>query len=221
MNMEDHYLARSERQAAGGVLLLHAWWGLTPFFKGLCDRLAESGFVALAPDLYHGQTASTIEEAKKLRSKVKQDAVARQIVDAARHLCSLDAAEHLRTLCGQVQIGVVGFSLGGYWALWLADQEASPVAATVAFYASRNGDYTRSPSAFQFHLAETDPYTAASGVKKLQKSLSAAGKQAEFYTYPGTTHWFMESDRADAYQAEAATLAWTRTLAFLKAHLQS
>jgi len=212
MNMEDYYLARSEGEVAGGVLLLHAWWGLTPFFKGLCDRLAESGFVALAPDYYHGRTAATIQEAQKLRSKVKQDTVAQQIVDAAGHLCSL---------VGEAQIGVVGFSLGGFWALWLADRETSPVAATVAFYASRNGEYTRSPSAFQFHLAETDVYTAASGVKKLQKSLSTAGKQAEFYTYPGTTHWFMESDRPDAYRVEAAELAWTRTLAFLKAHLQS
>jgi carboxymethylenebutenolidase len=188
------------------VLVLHAWWGFNQFCRTFCDRLAQEGFVALAPDLYHGATAATIEEAKKLRGKLKQETVAAEITRAA---------EHLRAICGAGQIGVVGFSLGGYWALWLADQQASPVAATVVFYASRNGDYIASPSAFQFHLAETDDYVAASGVKKMQKSLQTAGKEAEFYTYAGTTHWFFESDRADAYDAPAAELAWRRTIEFL------
>lgn len=62
---------------------MHAWWGLNPFFRRLCDRLAQEGFVALAPDLYHGLTAATIEEAKKLRSKLKQETVSQEITRAA------------------------------------------------------------------------------------------------------------------------------------------
>jgi carboxymethylenebutenolidase len=204
------YLARPASGMGTGVLVLHAWWGLTPFFRQLCDRLAAEGFVALEPDLYHGGTAETIEEAKKLRGKLKGAVAAQEISQAA---------EHLRAVSGRERIGVIGFSLGGYWALWLADQPSSPVAATVAFYATRNGDYTQSRSAFQFHLAETDEYVAASGVKKMQKALKAAGKEAEFYTYPGTTHWFFESDRPDAYDAQAASQAWTRTLDFLRIRL--
>jgi len=203
---ENYYVARPQSGQGRGVLVLHAWWGFNQFCRTFCDRLAQEGFVALAPDLYHGATAATIEEAKKLRGKLKQETVAAEITRAA---------EHLRAICGAGQIGVVGFSLGGYLALWLADQQASPVAATVVFYASRNGDYIASPSAFQFHLAETDDYVAASGVKKMQKSLQTAGKEAEFYTYAGTTHWFFESDRADAYDAPAAELAWRRTIEFL------
>ncbi len=206
------YLAKPGTGTAKGVLVLHAWWGLNPFIKKFCDRLAKEGFIALAPDLYHGAVASTIAEAKKLRGTLKREIVADEIAQAAAHL---------RALCGNKRaIGVVGFSLGGYWALWFAEQKTSAVAATVAFYASRNGDYRDSPSAFQFHLAERDDYVAASGVKKLEKQLSAAGKDAEFFTYPGTSHWFFESDRADAYNARAAKLAWSRTVAFLKEHVK-
>jgi carboxymethylenebutenolidase len=206
-----HYLAKPKSGKGKGVLVLHAWWGLNPFVKKFCDRLAKEGFVALAPDLYHGAVASTIAEAKKLRGTLKREIVADEIAQAAAQL---------RALCGNKRaIGVVGFSLGGYWALWFAEQKTSAVAATVAFYASRNGDYRASPSAFQFHLAERDEYVAASGVKKLEKQLSAAGKDAEFFTYPGTSHWFFESDRADAYDARAAKLAWDRTISFLKTNL--
>jgi carboxymethylenebutenolidase len=207
-----HYLAQPKSGKGKGVLVLHAWWGLNPFVKKFCDRLAKEGFVALAPDFYRGAVASTIAEAKKLRGTLKRDVVAQEIAQAAAHL---------RAMCGgnDRALGVVGFSLGGYWALWFAEQKASAAAATVVFYASRNGDYRDSPSAFQFHLAEHDDYVAASGVKKLAKQLSAAGKDAKFFTYPGTSHWFFESDRADAFDARAAKLAWDRTIEFLKTHI--
>ena len=91
--------------------------------------------------------------------------------------------------------------------------------ATVVFYGTRNGDYSTSQSAFQFHLAETDEYVATSGVKKLQKSLAAADKVAAFHTYPGTSHWFFESDRPEAYKPEAAQLAWIRSIEFLKLYI--
>ena len=77
-----------------------------------------------------------------------------------------------------------------------------------------------SRSAFQFRLVETDDCVAASGVKQLQRSLCAAGRAAEFHTYPGTGHWFFESGRPGACRPQAADLAWTRTLALLKAHLE-
>ena len=177
----NHYLAKPMSGKGKGVLVLHAWWGLNPFFKDFCDRLAREGFTVLAPDLYRGAAASTVDEAKKLRSKLKKESVTQEIVAAA---------EHLRALCGAGKrgIGVVGFSLGGYWALWLAEQKANLVAATVAFYATRTGDYAKSQSVFQFHHADSDGYVAASGVRQPEKNLHAAGKDAEFYSYPGTTH---------------------------------
>ena len=207
---EEFYLATPKSGRGKGVLVLHAWWGLNPFLKKFCDRLARAGFVALAPDLYHGATASTIAEAKKLRSTLKGAIVKKEI---------LQAAESLHAMTG-APIGVIGFSLGGYWALWLAEQKAVPLAATTIFYASRGGEYASS-SAFQFHFAAHDDYVSASGTKKLEKTLNAAGKESEMFTYPGTTHWFFESDRADAYDAEAAALAWRRIIKFLNNHLDS
>jgi carboxymethylenebutenolidase len=210
-NTVPHYLAQPKSGKGKGVLVLHAWWGLNPFFKDFCERLAKEDLIVLAPDLYRGATAPTVDEAKKLRSKLKKESVTQEIVAAA---------EHLRALCGARKrgIGVVRFSLGGYWALWLAEQKANLVAATVAFYATRTGDYAKSQSAFQFHHADSDDYVAASGVRQPEKNLHAAGKDAEFYSYPGTTHWFFESDRANVYNASAARLAWKRTIAFLKKH---
>jgi carboxymethylenebutenolidase len=129
----------------------------------------------------------------------------------------IQAAAVLRST-SRKRFGVVGFSLGGYWALWLADQKASPVAATVVFYGSRSGNYAASRAAFQFHRAESDDYVSVSGVKKLAKALETARRPAKFYTYPNTTHWFFERDR-EAYDAEAADLAWHRTVEFLKKHV--
>jgi len=205
------YLSMPSGGTGPGVLVLHAWWGLTPFFRGFCDRLAGVGLAVLAPDLYHGATAATIEEAKVLRGKLKLEAVQQEILQAADFLQASPA--------GARGIGVAGFSLGGYYALWLAEQPAVPVAATAVFYGSRGGEYTGGRSAFQFHLAETDPYVSASGAKAMQKAFKKAGREAEFYVYPGTSHWFFESDRPDAYQAGAAALAWERLLAFLRKHL--
>jgi carboxymethylenebutenolidase len=131
------------------------------------------------------------------------------------------AADRLQSLLpgSQKGIGVIGFSMGGRWALGLAEQRPDLVRATVVVYGSRGGDYATSRSAFQFHLAETDPYVADSGIKKLQKALARAGKEAEFYHYPATTHWFCEDDRPDAYDPQAAALTWERTVTFLHQHL--
>jgi carboxymethylenebutenolidase len=204
------YIARPAAGLGRGVLVLHAWWGLNPFLRGFCDGLAGEGFTVLAPDLYHGAVAATIAEAKKLRGKLKGETVAQEITQATGQL---------RECCGSPGIGLVGFSLGGYWGLWLAEQAASAVRAAVIFYGARQGDYAASPAAFQFHLAERDDYVADSGVKKLRRSLQAAGRVAEFHTYAGTGHWFFESDRPDAFQPQAAELAWQRTIEFLGKHL--
>src|SRR6266516_2822025 len=63
------YLAVPEHGSGPGVLVLHAWWGLNDFFKQVCDRLAREGFIALAPDLYHGKTTTSTDEAYQLASE--------------------------------------------------------------------------------------------------------------------------------------------------------
>jgi carboxymethylenebutenolidase len=206
--INDAYLVNPG--AGRGVLVLHPWWGLNGFIKGYCDRLAAQGFTVLAPDLYHGQVAVTIEEATALRDGLQNETCARDI---------LGGLAALRSACGQASpaLGLVGFSLGGGWGLWLASQNR--VSAAVIFYASYPLDFSQSKAAYQFHLAETDPYETAEDVAATLAALKTAGCETESFTYPGTTHWFFESDRPDAYNPAAANLAWTRSLAFLQRHV--
>ena len=216
---ESYYLATPESGKGRPVLVLHAWWGLNPFFKQFCDRLASEGFVVLAPDLFYGMVATTIAEAEKISSRFEEDRAAQDRL--AKRI--KQAAELLQTIGGpgEREIGVVAFSFGGWWTMWLANQKDNPVAAAVLFYAAGQGDFANSHAAFQFHRAENDPYEPPANFDQVRRDLEAARQSAEFYTYPGTTHWFFESDRPDAYNAEAANLAWQRTVEFLKAHVPS
>jgi carboxymethylenebutenolidase len=123
----------------------------------------------------------------------------------------------LHERAGQPEQGlaVIGFSLGAFFALDLSVAAPELVRAVVAFYGTRPGDYSGSQADYLGHFADTDEFEPQAGVAELEASLRAAGRPVTFYTYPGTGHWFFEPDRADAYQAEAANLAWERTLAFL------
>lgn len=208
------YLARPGAGKGRGVLVLHAWWGLNDFFRGVCDRLADEGIVALAPDLYEGQVAATIPQARKLRARPKREPTYRTIL---RALEQLRASPHVRG----TSLGVVGFSMGGHRALWLAaNRPELPLRAVTTFYGARAGDYARSPAAFQGHFAEHDTRVSAAALNKLRRSLESAPRGAEIHVYPGTGHWFFESDRDQAYDPRAAELAWSRTLAFLRKNLK-
>src|SRR2546422_10686029 len=107
------YLAIPKAGRGPGVLVLHAWWGLNDFFKGLCDRLASDGFVAFAPDLFRGATASARDGAGNLMKKVNQTAAGRDILSGLRGL-----QNHLGVRWKH--LGVMGFSVGAFWSMWLA-----------------------------------------------------------------------------------------------------
>ena len=208
------YLALPKNGQGAGILVLHAWWGLVGFFQGLCKRLARDGFVTFAPDLYHGHVAATIQDAKRLRSKLNKQQVGTDIAAAIEYLQGLDAVTG-------PHLGVMGFSLGAYHALGLSIERPDIIRAVVAFYGTRTGDYAQSQAAYLCHFAETDEWVAASGVKKLDKALRAANRPATFHTYTGTGHWFFEKDRVDAYNPKAARLAWRRTVTFLRDRLSA
>ena len=206
------YLALPERGVGPGVLVLHAWWGLTDFFKSFCDRLAGEGFVVLAPDLYHGATAATIEQADHLSSKLSRAQATKEIPAAADRLRSHPNVK------GDL-FAMVGFSLGAYWGSWLVENRPSDIAAAVLFYGKRPGDYSGTRASFLGHFAEKDDFESLPSVRRVEKQIRAAGRQVTFHIYPGTGHWFFEADRPEAYQPAAAQLAWERTVAFLHAHI--
>jgi carboxymethylenebutenolidase len=206
------YWAIPKKRGAPGVLVLHAWWGLNDFFKSVCDRLATAGFVAFAPDLYHGATASTIEQAEAVMSKLKRDEAREDILKGVRALQG-----HPKV--GRKRLGVIGFSMGASWTLWLAEEHPEDVAAAVLFYGTGEAKYAKAQAAFLGHFAEKDVYESPEYVREIETSLRAIGREVTFHTYPGTTHWFFEEDRSDAYDAQAADLAWQRTIGFLTSQL--
>jgi carboxymethylenebutenolidase len=207
------HLALPATGSGPGLILLHAWWGLTPFFITLCDRLADAGFVTLAPDLYHGATATTIAEAKQLRSLVDRDVAHQEMRAAVSYLQRHTAVRGSR-------LGTIGFSLGAHWVLWLAEQHSHVIDTVVLFYGTSGGRFRKTQATFLGHFAEHDSWGAGSqSVQALAERLRAAGRDITFYTYPNTEHWFAEEDRPDAYHPEAAQLAWERTIAYLQAQL--
>jgi carboxymethylenebutenolidase len=197
--------------ARAGVIVLHPWWGLNEDVIAYTDRLADAGFAATAPDLYAGQVAFTIAEAEGLSDSLDED-----IADAF----VLAALDELGAAVGDpaARMGAVGFSMGGAWALWLPAQRTE-VAATVVYYGSIEGpSLTRARTPILGHFAETDPYESDEGVVAFEKTLRTANREVAIHRYPGTGHWFAEPSK-DAYVADAAELAFNRTVEFLRAHL--
>jgi carboxymethylenebutenolidase len=192
-----------------GVLVLHAWWGLTVTIKDFCNRLAGEGFTAFAPDLYHGKLATTIQEAETLRDAFDWKNAIPEISTAA---------EFLQEHCGEPEKGlaVIGFSMGAFYALNLSTTDPEHVHKVVVFYGTGPADFSKSRAAYQGHFAETDQFEPDSEVTGLEESLRLAGRPISFYRYPETGHWFFEPDRVDAFNPAAAKLAWERTLAFLE-----
>ena len=205
------YLALPDDGEGPGVLVLHAWWGLTPFFKGVCDRLAEAGFAALAPDLCGGRTVEDPDQAKAMLAEADMDATLDLVRSSLLTLRALPATP-------DAPVGTLGFSMGASWALWLASRTPELVAATVAFYGTQSVDMSPATSAFLGHFAEDDAYVDDDELTLLEADLHVLDKDVTFHHYAGTGHWFFEADRP-AYDEPAATLAWERTLAFLRAHL--
>ncbi len=207
----DGYLAVPPAVQGPGVLVLHAWWGLNDTIKDFCTRLAESGFVAFAPDLFQGEIAGSIAEAEALSSALDANYLQARASIA-------EAALFLNERAGQPDRGlaVIGFSMGAYYALDLAAADPEHIHSVTIFYGTGGGDFSDSKAAYLGHFAEHDAFEPQSNVDALKDALKRAGRPVTFYCYPDTGHWFFEPDRAQAYDQAAAGLAWERTLAFLR-----
>jgi carboxymethylenebutenolidase len=205
----DGFLALPPTGKGRPVLVLHAWWGLNDTVKAFCRRLADSGFIALAPDLYHGQVAENIAGAETLSGALDENQAKADIAEAARFLDE-QAGQSGRGLA------VIGFSLGAYFALDLSISDPEHCRDVVIFYGTGPTDFSDSQAAYLGHFAEQDAYEPQPFVDGLEAALRQAGRPLTFYRYPGTGHWFFEADRAQAYNEAAASLAWDRTLAFLR-----
>jgi carboxymethylenebutenolidase len=205
------YRATPSTDQGSGVLVLHAWWGLNQTARGFCDRLAEVGFIAIAPDLYRGTVVDTPEEAEAELDAMPRDerlSIARSAMDRLRGEPGVRAAS----------LGVIGFSMGAFFALDLAADDPSIAAAVLCYGTGAARDWSASSAAFQGHFAQDDPFEPAADVDALEAALREDGRRVEFHRYPGAHHWFLEADRPE-YDESAANLAWGRILAFLRERL--
>jgi carboxymethylenebutenolidase len=194
---------------APGIVVYHAWWGLNDDVVAFADRLAGAGFAVLAPDLFGGAVETTIEGA---------DARVSSFDDPTGEAITLAAVDALAGRVGtDVPIATLGFSFGAGYALWAAS-ERDRVAGTVVYYGSLTGpSLARAQAPVIGHFAEQDPYEEDGGAE-MARQLRDAGRDVTIHRYPGTGHWFAEPSR-DAYRAEAAELAFGRTVSFLRRQL--
>jgi carboxymethylenebutenolidase len=200
------------KKSRGGVLVLHAWWGLNDFFKGFADKLAAEGYTAFAPDLREGKVARTVDEAKQLMKNENEELVQNTVLAGLDYL-------HKHPMVKSHKLGVVGFSMGAALALWVSTKKPSEVAAVVTFYGAWPMDYSDSKASYLGHFAPDDEWEPMDGVRQLEETLRQAGRPVTFHVYPGAKHWFIEDNQPAAYDPSAARLAWTRTLEFLNGTL--
>ena len=198
-----------------GVLLCHPWWGLSQGTRNLGDVLADAGFLVVMPDLYAGTVVHTPEGAEALRSRDPL-AVRQARFDAA--VAALRDHPHRQ---GDT-IGTVGLSLGGSWALDLVGDQPDLVSAVVLYYAlSDVPDDGLDHVAVLAHLAGHDEFDSDEDYEAFLTELRDRGATLASYHYPGTEHWFAESDVEGYYDPSAAKLALDRTITCLQTALTS
>ena len=198
------------------VIVIQEWWGLVPHIRSLVDRFARAGFVALAPDLYHGAQTSEPDEAGRLLMGLAMDQAAKDIAGAATYLAGLPGASETAAC--------VGFCGGGSLALWSATL-SERIVATVGFYPFMPWE-RMSPKwsnyagkAAVIHCSEEDGTSAAPGIRQAVEAIERAEGEVTVYDYPGTRHAFFNDDRPEVYHPEASATAWARTLELLRARL--
>lgn len=207
------YLATPASGKGPGVIVIQEWWGLVGHIKKVCDRFAAEGFAALAPDLYHGQTASEPDAAGKLFMALNIERAEKDLRGAASFL-----AGHSST----AKLGAVGFCMGGQLALFAGTVNPN-VGAVVDFYGIHPNvkpDYAKLGGPVLGLFAEKDSFVTPKVAREVDAAIKAAGKQSEIHIYPNVDHAFFNDERADVYDREAAQDAWRRTLAFFRQHLR-
>jgi carboxymethylenebutenolidase len=208
------YLALPPGGRGPGVLVIQEWWGLVDHIRDVCDRFAREGFVALAPDLYRGDSASDPDAAGRLMMGLEIPRAARDLDAAVTALLGQDATVGAR-------VGAVGFCMGGQLALFAATRNPR-IGAVVDFYGIHPNvtlDLSRLDAAVLGVFGERDSFVPPEAARKLESDLRGAGARAECIVYPGVDHAFMNDSRPDVHHAETAARAWARSLAFLRAEL--
>ena len=202
--------------ACPGIIVVQEWWGLNDHIKDVAQRLAGEDFVALAPDLYKGKVTKDPNQASAWMAALDREEAIRTLLGAVRFFQEKEPiyAEH---------IGVIGFCMGGSYALLLACR-APALKAAVPFY----GDHPdpidqvkniRCP--VLFIAGGKDRWINAAKVQKLKEAFQQYGVHGEVRVYPEADHAFFNDTRPEVYNSAAAQDAWMRAVGLLSRTLKS
>lgn len=197
---------------APAVVLIQEWWGVNDHIRSILKRLAAEGFLALAPDLYHGKVTKDPDEAGKLMSKLDWGRAIEDIEAAATYLLAHERAGG--------RVGVIGFCMGGALTFKAAEQ-ISDFSCAVPFYGVVPADQynvakVRAP--ILAHFSKTDQWAKPEVAEQIQKNLTARGGTMTLFQYDAD-HAFFNDTRPDVFSPENAKVAWERSIKFLHTHL--
>ena len=209
------YLSVPASGQGPAVIVLQEWWGLVDHIKTVADRFASEGFVALAPDMYHGASATSPDDAGKLMMALDIDRVERDLRGAIQYLLAHDAVS-------SETVGTVGFCMGGQLSLYAACENPS-VGACVVFYGIHPNvqpklSALKAPVLGFF--AERDDFVPPKAVHQLEAALKEAGQTVDFTICEGADHAFFNDTRAEVYDEAHAATCWSRMLSFYREHVR-
>ena len=209
------YLARqSDAGPAPAVIVIQEWWGLNEHIKDVARRFADEGFVALAPDLYHGQVATEPDEARKLAMELSTPEAVQEIQQAIAYLQAQDYVS-------SEQVGVVGYCMGGGLVLQTALAEDDMAAGVVYYGSPLEPDQAKQVKAPIMTFIGTEDRIPVSGVEAMHTAFDEAGIKNEYHVYEGAQHAFFNDTREGSYSPEAAADAWPKTLSWFRDNLST
>jgi carboxymethylenebutenolidase len=209
------YLAVPQKGSGPGVVVIQEWWGLVDHIKDVCDRFASEGYVALAPDLYHGKTTKSPDEAGKMMMSLRIDQAEKDLRGAIQYLLAQEVTTGDK-------VGTVGFCMGGALSLYAASKNEQ-VGACVVFYGIHPNvkpDLPNLKAPVLGIYAEKDQSTPPETVRDLEQKMKALGKSVEMHIYPNVGHAFFNDTRPDVYDRRSAEDAWRRTIEFMGKHVR-
>lgn len=208
------YLGAPASGRGPAVVVIQEWWGLVPHIEDLVDRFAAEGFLAIAPDLFHGKTTRSPDDAMKLLMELDADQAEREIAGAGAYLLS-------RPECASQTWGVVGFCMGGALAQYAATREGK-VGAAVSFYGGFKKvriEWAALKAPLLLFYGEEDKGVSAELGVTLARELRESGKEVEAIVYAGADHAFFNDTRKEVFNGVAAQDAWKRTLEHFRKHV--
>jgi carboxymethylenebutenolidase len=207
------YLAAPPGGKGKGLIVNQEYWGLVDHIKDVAERFAKAGFVTLAPDLYHGKTTKSPDEAGKMLMALNIAEAGKDMKGAAQYLLKDSAVTSKR-------VGVVGFCMGGQLAMYAGMEYPEAISAVVDFYGIHPAvkiDVKRVRVPILGHFGKQDKSVSAESVQTLAESIANAGGSFEYHYYDAGHAFF--NDTRPVYSERDAKVAWQRTLDFLNAHV--